>query len=839
MEDSDSMDVSLPSDLPEATREIGIFSTVSAPPERPDGEEFLPRALNVPNSTVPRLSTVDYSPRTDGVQKSEGQERFEKSISQRIKINDSSKEAVGIAKEAARRRKALPFAYLKTGVCYDVRMRFHATVADDDAHPEDPRRIKVIWDVLVKTGLVNNPKDEGPPKEELMLRVEARMAMPAEICLVHSLAHFNFIQATRNMDIEDHRQLTDDGDSVFFNAASYLAAMVAAGGTIETCKAVVAGLVKNAFAIVRPPGHHAIPTEAQGFCLFNNVSIAARVCQRDFPDKCKKILIFDWDVHHGNGTQDTFYEDPSVLYVSVHVHQNGRFYPRGPNGDHDRCGKGAGIGKNVNIPWIDRGMGDADYMLAFQKVVMPIATEFDPDFVIISAGFDAADGDELGGCYVTPGCYAAMTHALMSLAKGKLAVALEGGYALDSIKMSALAVVRTLMGEPPDRLTLERPSRLAEDDVLRVMRTQSKYWRCLQAADIDPIVNDKKGKRMHDVIRSYQSSELFRNHSMISLAIVFPKLSKSFKNQVLATPNYSSTKVILLVVHDPPEMTGLSDPRTNDVDVHNTWLDDAVQSYIQWAIEQGYGVIDINIPKRLSELDEVDPVLEGEDPPSVRAMHELMVYVWENYVQVSDADHVFVVGVGDAHYGVTHLLGAQACPVGAPNDVHRTPNETYPLIKGVVNFVSHGALRSIRGADNPYLIDWYHKTSLVFVSDTHPVWIAPKAPKRKFGRVVHSDERSLNSMLREHRETVTSWIRARADAAAGGARGAAFQNAAPVPSGTIKPGKESSTSGSGSLNVPKQDLTGRAVTKEEEAATAAAHGDQGASESLNDVNMIL
>lgn len=119
-----------------------------------------------------------------------------------------------------------------------------------------------------------------------------------------------------------------------------------------------------------------------GFCLFNNVCIASRVCQNDFGESCKKILIVDWDVHHGNGGQKAFYEDPDILYISIHVHMNGSFYPSGPEGGMDRVGRGAGLGKNVNIPWPTKGMGDADYIYAFQHVVMPIAAEFNPDLVI-------------------------------------------------------------------------------------------------------------------------------------------------------------------------------------------------------------------------------------------------------------------------------------------------------------------------------------------------------------------------------------------------------------------------------------------------------------------------
>ena len=269
-----------------------------------------------------------------------------------------------------------------------------------------------------------------------------------------------------------------------------------------------------------------------GFCLFNNVCVAARICQQSFGDRCRKIMILDWDVHHGNGIQKVFYKDPNVLYVSIHVYQGGHFYPGGPEGDMQYCGDGKGVGRNVNIPWSDSGMGDADYLFAFQQVVMPIAHEFDPDLVIISAGFDAAAGDELGRCHVTPACYTHMTHMLMTLANGKVAVCLEGGYNLRSISKSALAVTRTLMGEPPDRLEENAPTRKAIDVVQRVKSHQSRYWSCLWPKRPDQAF---RGERLHDIIRQHQASQLYQEHKLINLHVYRSTISKSFENQVLAT----------------------------------------------------------------------------------------------------------------------------------------------------------------------------------------------------------------------------------------------------------------------------------------------------------------
>lgn len=335
---------------------------------------------------------------------------------------------------------------------------------------------------------------------------------------------------------EELMNLERDHDSIYLNTTTFNCALLSAGGTIDLCRSVVCEQVKNAIAIVRPPGHHAECNRPMGFCIFDNVAIAAKVCQADFPTQCRKVLVLDWDVHHGNGIQQAFYNDPSVLYISLHVHEDGHFYPSGPYGDHLHCGAGAGVGFNINIPWPTKGMGDADYMFAFQHVVMPVASEFNPDLVIIAAGFDAADGDQLGGCHVTPACYAQMTHLLMSLANGKVAVCLEGGYNLRSISKSALAVTRTLIGETPERLVGQKASDTAIETVQMVATHQSQYWPCLYPRDIPRTMLQEVGAdRMHDVVRYYQAATLQESYNMINLSIYQEKLSKSFENQVLAT----------------------------------------------------------------------------------------------------------------------------------------------------------------------------------------------------------------------------------------------------------------------------------------------------------------
>ncbi|KAJ9613406.1 Histone deacetylase hda1 [Cladophialophora chaetospira] len=234
--------------------------------------------------------------------------------------------------------RGLPISKLPTGLCYDPRMRYHAEVAATSAenvHPEDPRRIYYIFKELCEAGLVDD-KDHPPMVEQPLHRIDAREVTEKEALLVHSPQQFDFVRKTASLTDEQLIDLSEhpEQDSIYFNQLSFFSGKLSAGAAIETCKAVLSRKVKNAIAVIRPPGHHAEPEKPMGFCLFNNVCIASKVCQQHPPigSEC-------------NGCQKAFYNDPNILYISIHVHMNGMFYPSGPEGDMFHCGAGQGLGK--------------------------------------------------------------------------------------------------------------------------------------------------------------------------------------------------------------------------------------------------------------------------------------------------------------------------------------------------------------------------------------------------------------------------------------------------------------------------------------------------------------
>ncbi|CAB3227364.1 unnamed protein product [Arctia plantaginis] len=375
-----------------------------------------------------------------------------------------------------------------TGLAYDPLMLKHgcACGAHAPTHPEHGGRLQSVWARLCETGLAARAE-----------RTRPRKATFEELQSVHTEAHVTLFGG-RSRDgaaggAGSVRQLVRlacgglgvDSDTAWSEAHTAPAARVAAGAVLDLAVRTARGDLRNGFAVVRPPGHHAEPNQAMGFCFFNSVAIAARILNTRH--RLQRILIVDWDVHHGNGTQQIFYEESQVLYMSIHRHDEGNFFPG--TGAATECGAGAGLGYTVNVAWCsgtNPPLADAEYLAAFRSVVMPIAKEYDPEIVLVSCGFDAAAGHPapLGGYSVSAACFAHMTRELAQLAGGRVVLALEGGYDLPAVCDCAQECVRALLGErgaPLALAELARPPHRAAQDALRTtIAVHQHHWPSLK-----------------------------------------------------------------------------------------------------------------------------------------------------------------------------------------------------------------------------------------------------------------------------------------------------------------------------------------------------------------------
>jgi acetoin utilization deacetylase AcuC-like enzyme len=289
------------------------------------------------------------------------------------------------------------------------------------AHPERPERYDAVVEGLARAGLL--------PR---MRRMEPRTATGDELLLCHTAEYLK----TARRDVESGRPCLSTGDTDI-TPNSWEVAARAAGGVLNAVDAVLTGAARNAFCAVRPPGHHAGASRGMGFCLFNNVAIAARHAQSRHG--VGRVLIVDWDVHHGNGTQDIFYRDPSVFFFSTHQ------WPLYPGtGRADETGDGPGEGTTMNFPF-PAGSGRSEILGAVENHLLPAAARFRPDLVLISAGFDSRAGDPLGSFTLTDEDFASLTRAVMGINGGRVVSVLEGGYNLDGLASSSSAHVAALL----------------------------------------------------------------------------------------------------------------------------------------------------------------------------------------------------------------------------------------------------------------------------------------------------------------------------------------------------------------------------------------------------------
>ena len=345
----------------------------------------------------------------------------------------------------------------KTGIVKDGRYLQHTAGC---SHPESPERLASVYEML-----------DNPDTSWKYTQITPREATHDEIAYVHTPQYIHFVASTAG---KDHVVLDPD---TITSAESYDTAKLAAGGLINAIDAVISGEVDNAFAFVRPPGHHASESHSAGFCIFNNIAIGAMHARKKHNKK--KILIVDWDLHHGNGTQKTFYSDWQVLYFSTHQYP---YYPG--TGSMHEIGEGAGLGFTVNVP-LSSGAVNGTYVSAFEKILVPIALAYQPQIILVSAGFDIYFKDPLGSMRVTPDGFAAMARILLNIAdeccNGQLVAVLEGGYHAAGLTSSVKAMLAEMWDE-----TLCTEKKLADLEkeadpknamvIEQVRSVQRPYW---------------------------------------------------------------------------------------------------------------------------------------------------------------------------------------------------------------------------------------------------------------------------------------------------------------------------------------------------------------------------
>ncbi len=326
-----------------------------------------------------------------------------------------------------------------------------------EGHPESPNRLRVIHDLVEK---------EFPH----LPRLQPRLATTDELALIHDPFYIQTVAGT-----EGRRRSQLDPDTGT-SPRSYEVARLAAGGLLQGIDHLVSAdpsRLSSVFAFVRPPGHHAEADRAMGFCLFNNVAVAAAYAREEH--RLARVLIVDWDLHHGNGTQHAFYEDPSVLFFSSHQYP---YYPG--SGNYDQAGSGPGAGFTVNAPF-PTGFGDDEYIRVYREILKPIALEYRPDLVLVSAGFDPFIQDPLGGMEVTGqgfGALAALVREIAEATCNRILITLEGGYNPDGLRDGVRAVLRALEGgtaSPP-----VRPAPAADTVIRNIRAVHRQYWKCLR-----------------------------------------------------------------------------------------------------------------------------------------------------------------------------------------------------------------------------------------------------------------------------------------------------------------------------------------------------------------------
>jgi acetoin utilization deacetylase AcuC-like enzyme len=323
-----------------------------------------------------------------------------------------------------------------------------------ESHPERPERIQALLNLA------------GALDKQMFELASPRAATRADVEYTHGADHVRLVESTSKLN-----RYALDGDTITCRD-SFGVALLAVGGFLTLLDAIASKQSSSGFALVRPPGHHALRDRAMGFCLFNTMAVGAEYLKRVYG--AKKILIMDWDVHHGNGTQAAFYDDPTVLFISTHQFP---FYPG--SGAVNEIGVGAGEGFTINVP-LPAGCTDDEYLQVFQDIVVPAAEKFQPEWILVSAGFDPHRRDPLGGMNVTEEGFGAMARSLLALANrfadGRIAFLLEGGYDLAGLRDSVAAVLAAMQTQtPPPAGHLPLAESRIEPVIRRILQVHEKY----------------------------------------------------------------------------------------------------------------------------------------------------------------------------------------------------------------------------------------------------------------------------------------------------------------------------------------------------------------------------
>lgn len=383
----------------------------------------------------------------------------------------------------------------KTGLVCDDRMIEHSCLWDPE-HLEKPERYIHALQRCRVYNLI-----------EKCLMISSRFANEDELLLAHTQEYINVIKDSKLLgSINELEELASKFDCVYFHPKTYECALLAAGSCLELVSAVIQGTVDNGLAVVRPPGHHAMPNEACGYCFFNNVAIAAKFALKNY--NLNRILIIDWDVHHGQATQEMFYDDPRVLYFSIHRYEHGEFWPHLRMSNFDFVGDKAAQGYNINVPLNTTKLGNAEYLAIFNNVLLPIAYEFNPELILVSAGFDAAIGCPEGEMTLTPSVYPHFINSISSLANGRICVLLEGGYCISSLSESLALTLRALLGYPcPLIPPCSEINESAVDSILNVISVQRPFWDSIKLQNLSDMYSDDSTPK-HIVCPKYVGNPL-------------------------------------------------------------------------------------------------------------------------------------------------------------------------------------------------------------------------------------------------------------------------------------------------------------------------------------------